>query len=152
MSFRKTMGVTITVGNASYHSITDFNLAIQNTDYLGDPVLDESNIFFVPGRSGPLDLNDVVFGGPTFQYRRIFIIFGGIDDPDDWDARISTYRNLFHGKIVKLTFDNDPTHYWTGRATIEAFDRNRALGSFEFHINYADPYKYLISDDSNGGL
>ena len=109
--------------------------------------MDESNIIFVAGRSGPLDLNDEVFGGATFLYRPIIIIFGGIDDPDDWDGRISTYRNLFHGKNVKLTFDNDPEFYWKGRATIEAFTRHRRLGQFELHINYADPYKYRISNN-----
>lgn len=139
MAFMKTNYVDIIVGGTIYNSLSDFNLAINNTDYIGDPVLDE-HYSFVPGRSGPLDYTNV-FGGPSYKYREIKIQFGGIQESEDWDGWISNFRNLFHGKVIKLIFGNDPNWYYTGRCTVEEFSHNRALGTFYLCINYAYPYK-----------
>lgn len=142
MAFMKTNSVDIIVNGETYNSLTDFGLAIENTDYLESPVQGTNGIVIVPGRSGPLDMVDTVYGGQWFQYRRICIKFGGIDAPEDWDQRISMYRNLFEGQRVKLVFATDPDWYWTGRAKIDAFKHMRSLGIFSFVIEQADPYKY----------
>lgn len=140
MAFMKTNAVDITVNGTTYNSLSDFGLAIQNTDYIGEPIRHQ-NTTIVPGKNGLLDFTDVVFGGPTYQYRPIRIIFGGLEDSEDWDGVISDLRNLFEGKDVQLTFANDPDWYYSGRASIEKFNHNRALGVFEFRINTAYPYK-----------
>lgn len=142
MAFMKTNSVKITVDNTTYDSLDDFGLAIENTDYLESPVQGNTGITIVPGKSGPLDQVDAIFGGQWFSHRRINIKFGGIETPEDWDQRISLYRNLFEGKRVKLVFATDPDWYWTGRAKINSFMHMRALGTFEFAIEEADPYKY----------
>lgn len=142
MAFMKTNSVDITVNGQTYNSLTDFGLAISNTDYLGEPVQGTANLISVPGRSGMLDTTDEVFGGQYFSHRQIKISFGGIEDPTEWDSVISRIRNLFEGKKVQLTFATDPDWYWTGRVSIEKFGHNRALGEFDFCIPYADPYKY----------
>lgn len=142
MAFMKTNSVDITVNGQTYNSLSDFGLAIANTDYLGEPVQDTSNLIAVPGRSGMLDPTDTVFGGPSYTHRQIKISFGGLEDPTEWDSVISNLRNLFEGKKVQLTFATDPDWYWTGRVSIEKFAHNRALGEFDFCIPYADPFKY----------
>ena len=142
MAFMKTNSVDITVNGTTYNSLTDFGLAISNTDYLGEPVQGTGNLISVPGRSGMLDTTDEVFGGQYFSHRQIKISFGGLEDPTEWDSVISRIRNLFEGKKVQLTFATDPDWYWTGRVSIEKFGHNRALGEFDFCIPYADPYKY----------
>lgn len=142
MSFMKTNSVAISVDGFIYDSLTDFGLAIENTDYLGEPVQDTSNRIYVPGRSGYLDLTEPVFGQQWFTYRPIAIKFGGIRTTSEWDSVVSTFRNLFEGKICEITFANDPEWYWTGRVSIEAFQHKRQLGTFNFCINEADPFKY----------
>lgn len=146
MAFMKTNTVTITVGGQNYNSLTDFGLAIQNTDYAGTPVQNESLRIFVPGRPGPLYLDEAVFGGTVYEYRPINIKFGGIRDASMWDAEISTFRRLFDGKIVRVTFATDPNYYYMGKAVIDAFEHHRRLGTFEFQIPYADPYKYAVNE------
>ena len=155
MAFMKTNSVDITVDGQTYNSLTDFGLAIENTDYLDSPVQGTNGIVIVPGKSGPLDQVDDIFGEQWFSYRRIQIKFGGIEVPEEWDQRISLYRNLFEGKKVQLVFATDPDWYWTGRVKIDAFAHNRALGTFDFIIEQADPYKYkditLTTTATSGG-
>lgn len=142
MRFMKTNWVDIEVNGKIYNSLKDFGLAIENTNYIGEPVQDTSNIIFVPGNSKPLDLTDAVFGEQFFQYRPINIRFGGMEHPTDWDQRISLIRNLFEGRIVKLYFYTEQDWYWKGKVHITDFSHTRALGMFNFEIPYADPYKY----------
>lgn len=139
MAFLKTNTVNITVDGTTYNSLDDFGLAIKNTDYIGLPVRDE-HLSFVPGRNGPIDYTPV-FGGPSFNYREIEIEFGGIQGTEDWDTWISSFRNLFEGKEVKLEFATDPGWYYSGRAAVEDFAHKRALGTFTFMIERAYPYK-----------
>ena len=139
MAFMKTNSVDITVDGVTYNSLDDFGLAIKNTDYIGTPVRDD-HLSFVPGRNGPLDYT-YVYGEASFQYREISIEFGGLQDSEDWDTWVSTFRNLFEGKELKLEFATDPGWYYSGRASIEDFGHNRALGTFRLTINYAYPFK-----------
>ena len=134
-------GVTIIVNNNSYHSFNDFGLAIGNNNCIGAPEV-ETHYVDIPGMNGFLDLTETIAGHVVYTSREIKIDFGGQYTRADWDARISTFRNLFHGKIVKVIFDNDPNYYYTGRAFIEDFDRFRELGTFSFVIPKAEPFKY----------
>lgn len=143
MSFMKTNTVNITVDGQTYNSLTDFGLAIGNTDYIGEPV-QPASLIFVPGREKPLDLMDSVFGKQYFTHRKIKINFGAVNPAESWDSVMSNFRNLFSGKTVMLTFANDPDWYWTGRAQLTGFKRRRGLGEFTLDIPYADPYKYKI--------
>lgn len=141
-----TNGVTIVADDGtSYHSFTDFGLAIGNNNYIEAPEYDTYYVE-VPGRDGLLDLTEMITGRPTYRTREINIELGGMGDPNTWDAKISQLRNLFHGHIVKLIFDNDPTYYWTGRAEIIDYDRFRNLGTFTLAIPQADPFKYSVDE------
>ena len=138
----KTNSVKITVDGSTYDSLTDFKLAIENTDCIGTPVRSSANMIEVPGRDGLLDMTDTVFGGEYFTSREIKINFGGLRNSEDWDSVISNFRNLFEGKTVKVEFATMPGWYFTGRCTIEDFGHVRALGTFVFTLPDADPYMY----------
>ena len=140
-----TNGVTISNGSVTKHSFTDYGLAIGNNDYIGEPEY-ETHYVEVPGSSGFLDLSDAISGNIIFHSRAISIEFGAVYARNDWDARISELRNLFHGKKVTLTFDNDPNWHWSGRAEINDFDRFRELGTFTFEIPQANPFKEYNSN------
>ena len=139
MAFLKTNSVDITVDGTTYNSLDDFGLAIKNTDYAGHPIRDE-HYSFVPGRNGPLD-HTGVFGGPSFQYRTIVLELGGMQAPEDWDAWISNFRNLFEGKEIKLELATEPGWVYSGRASIEDFMHKRAIGEFSLVIEKAYPFK-----------
>ena len=138
-----TNGVTIKVGNNTYHSFTDFGLAIGNNNYIEEPSY-ETNYVPVPGRDGFLDLSEAIAGRVIYKNRKISIEFGGMETEMSWDGVISNLRNLFHGKVVQLTFDNDPNWFWRGRAEINDFDRFRNLGTFKLEIPQAEPFKYSV--------
>ena len=142
MAFMKTNTVYITVNGTIYNSLNDYGLAIENTDYIGEPIQGDSGIVIVPGMDGILDTTDAVFGGQWYKYRKISIRFGALKPSEDWDEEMSNIRNLFNGKNIKLTFANDPDWYWSGRCSIKNFSRNRSLGTFDLVINNADPYKH----------
>ena len=140
--FLKTNTAMIEVDGRLFHTLNDLGLAIGNTDYIGDPVQDESMLIFVPGRTQPLDPSETVFGGPVYQYRPISVSFGGIDETTAWDERISRIRNLFDGKNIKISFWTESDWYWQGKARITEFSHVRRIGRFKLEIPYADAYKH----------
>lgn len=143
--------VTLVKTGESYHSLKDWGLIICNNDYLQEPEM-ESYYVQVPGRPGKLDYTDALTGRPVYSTRSIRIIFGGVRERREWDIVISEYRNLLHGNLVKLVFDNDPGYFWQGRATIEEFDRTQRMGTFALAIRDADPYKYSVLDAGSDWL
>lgn len=123
------------------HSFRDYGLWIQNTDYIGDPVLFTQYVT-IPGRSSYLDLSEVIAGRPIYESRHIKIQLAGFKEGFFWDNFMSTMRNTYSGKLVMLIFDNDPAWYWIGRAELTGFQRERSKGAFTLSLPHADPYKY----------
>ena len=60
-----------------------------------------------------------------------------------WPTMYSKVQSLFHGKQVKVIFDDDTEYYYSGRATVSNYTRFQTLGTFTITVN-ADPYKYEI--------
>lgn len=137
--------ITIAKTNESFHTLDDWGLAIGNNNYIGQPT-QHTDFISVKGRNGLLDISEALTGHPTYSSREIRVSLGGIRDTATWDVVISDLRNKIEGKQIKLTFDNDPSHYWFGRCHIEGFDRIRELGTFELTIPNADPYKYNVRE------
>ena len=55
---------------------------------------------------------------------------------------MSNFLNDLHGKSVKVIFDNDPSYYYQGRATVESdYEKGNEIARFTLTIN-AEPYKY----------
>lgn len=135
--------ITIAATNEEFHTLDDWGLAIGNNNYIGEPQ-QHTDFISVKGRNGLLDISDALTGRPTYSSRAIQIQLGGIRQRENWDSVISDFRNKIEGKIIKLTFDNDPAYYWIGRCHIENFDRFRSLGTFTLSIPNADPYKYDV--------
>lgn len=135
----------------SYHTLTDWALAIGNNDYIGD-VVQENYYVDVPGADGFLDFSEVTTGRRIFKSRPINIELGGKKPRNEWDLIISGIRNKIEGRIIKVIFDNDTGYYWTGRAAIKEFNRNREIGTFILSIPKADPYKYRVVDSTDDWL
>lgn len=135
--------VTIQVGSSSYHSINDLGLYIGNYDCVKEPQVD-THIVTIPGRNGYVDLSEAIAGRPIYTEREIEIQFGSLKTPSTWPAQISQIYNLFHGKTIRLIFDDDTDWYYEGRATIEGFAFFRQVGVFTLKVK-AKPFKYAIN-------
>ncbi len=144
-----TNAVSVTVERTGkvYHTLKDWGFAIENTDYIGDPVL-ESRLVTVPGLNRTIDLSEAVTGYPVYTSRVIKIIMGCLHKDSAWDSEISDLRNILHGQMVRLTFDNDKDYYWRGRAQVVDFERMRRLGKVVLELPCADPYKYEKYDST----
>ena len=129
--------------NVAYHTIDDWGLAIVNTDYIKDPE-QETAYINIPFANGFVDASEAVAGRPIYKKREITIKLKGFREIENWDNELSDIRNKIHGKICRITFDNDPDHFWKGRVSVKDFTRQKEVGYFIISIPYADPYKYDV--------
>ena len=138
-----TYGISIYVEDSgkTYHTLDDWDLALGNNNYIGDPEM-ETTYIQVPGRTGLIDASEVISGRRIYKKRSLEFELGGIRDRLDWDGVISAFRNNIDGRVCRLTLDNDKNYYRRGRAYIRGFDRFRDLGTFSLAVPTADPYKY----------
>lgn len=138
-----TYGISIYVEDSgeTYHTLNDWDLALGNNNYIGDPEM-ETTYIEVPGRTGLIDASEVISGRRIYKKRSLEFELGGIRDRLDWDGVISAFRNNVDGRVCRLTLDNDKSYYWRGRVYIRGFDRFRDLGTFSLAVPTADPYKY----------
>lgn len=132
----------------TFDTLKDWGLAIGNTNYIGDPVL-ETFYETVSGLSKTLDLSEVLTGKPVYKSRPINVLLGGKKNRRDWDGFISEYRNEIEGQVVRLTFSNDLAYFWRGRVKVTNFERTREIGMFNLEVPMADPYKYDVLTSSD---
>ena len=96
----------------------------------------------VPGRNGQIDLTEALTGYTVYNNRQIVLELGGRKRSQDWPGFMSNFLNDLHGKSVKVIFDNDPSYYYQGRATVESdYEKGNEIARFTLTIN-AEPYKY----------
>ena len=148
-----TNGATIEIVDTGerFHTLHDWGLAIGNNNCVGD-VEQEKYYVDVPGADGFLDFSETITGRRIFKNRQISIELGGKKPRNDWDIFVEDLRNLIEGREVKIIFDNDSGFYWTGRASVQGFDRNREIGTFTLTVPKADPYKYNVADSTEDWL
>lgn len=146
-------GVTIIVESSdkSFHTYDDWGLYITNTDCIGEPE-QYTKYIEIPGRSGVLDLSEVLTGRQIYKSRPITIKLSGHDNKTAWDSIISTLRNEINGRVCQIIFDNDKGFYWRGRISINDFESIMSLGMFQIDIPAADPYKYSIESSAEPWL
>jgi len=125
----------------TYHTLNTWGLALGNNNYISDPV-QETTYIDVPYRTGLIDISETVSGRPIFKERELSFEVGGLNVRRKWDGIISDFRNKVHGRICRITLDNDLEWYWRGRVYIQDFDRTRELGTFKITMPKAEPYKY----------
>lgn len=138
-----TYGVSIYVEstNKTFHTLDDWNLALGNNNYIGDPQM-ETTYIKIPGRNGLIDASEAISGRRIFTKRSLSFEVGGIHERLAWDSVISGFRNNIEGRVCRLTLDNDRGYYWRGRVYIKGFDRFRELGTLNLTVPSAEPYKY----------
>ena len=122
------------------HTLRDWGAAIINSDVISVP---EPNLTYleVPGRNGRLDLSEALTGDVTYANRTITLQLAGSVSLESWYQKCLHIFNDYHGLAVDVTFDDDPNHYYHGRATVSDPQRVRNGGQFVFSVE-ADPFRY----------
>lgn len=144
--------ITVVSTGVTYNTLDDWGLAISNTDYIGEPDVEET-LIYIPGRSGYIDLSETIAGHPVYTRRKISINVGGmLDDRLRWDNMMSVIRNAIHGQVVRIVFSNDLGYYWQGRCEVTGFKRDRNLGKFNIELKDALPFKYAVVDSQESWL
>lgn len=148
-----TNGLSIYVEDTqkTFHTIDDWDFALSNNNYIGDPQMETSYIQ-VPGREGLIDASEAISGRRIFTKRPLAFNLGGMRERRSWDGIISRLRNDIDGHVCRITLDNDRGYYWHGRVYITDFDRFRGLGSFTLSMPVADPYKISVQSSAEPWL
>ena len=122
------------------HTLRDWGAIITNSDVIGMP---EPNTVLVevPGRSGRLDLSEVLTGDVTYNNREIKLELAAQTNRDRWTETCFHIFNKFHGRVVHVTFDEDPGHFYVGRCSITSPKRVATAGTMVITID-AEPYRY----------
>jgi len=122
------------------HTLRDWGAIITNSDCVGMP---EPNtvLLEVPGRSGRLDLSEVLTGDVTYGNREIKLELAAQTNREKWVETCFHIFNKFHGRVVHVTFDEDPGHYYVGRCSITDPKRIATAGTMTVTVD-AEPYRY----------
>lgn len=123
------------------HTYTDYGLYVTNNDPVEPPEV-KAEYIEIPGRNGQIDLTEALTGYTVYNNRQIVLELGGKKRSQDWPGFMSNFLNELHGQSVTVIFDNDPSYYYVGRATVESdYEKGNEIARFTLTIN-AEPYKY----------
>lgn len=122
------------------HTLRDWGAVITNSDVIALP---EANTILldVPGKSGRLDLSEVLTGDISYSNRELKLQLATQTNKDKWVDTCFHIFNKYHGRVVQVTFDEDPGHYYIGRASISEPERVATAGQLTLTID-AEPYRF----------
>ena len=122
------------------HTLRDWGAAITNSDTISVP---EPNtvLLEVPGRSGRLDLSEVLTGDVSYGNREIKLKLAAETNREEWVDTCFHIFNKYHGRMVHVTFDEDPGHFYVGRASVSDPQRVASAGQLTVTID-AEPFRY----------
>lgn len=97
----------------------------------------------VLGADGMIDMTDALTGYTQYQNRQInfeFIIMAG---RESWPAIYSDLMDTLHGRKVRITFDDDPDYFYTGRVTVGKWDAEKVTAVITMTAE-VEPFKTEI--------
>ena len=141
------MGYSLTfVGddNQSRNTYTDWNLIPESPPVVPTPS-PKTNYVDIPGRTkGPIDLSTIIFNKLT--YERVTGSWNFIMRDDYWytpnrPVLFNTIRSWLHGRTANVTLEEDQSHYFRGRFTVDP--PSGGQGPFVVRINFdLEPVRY----------
>ena len=126
------------------HTLRDWGAIITNTDVIGMPE-PQTILLDVPGRSGRLDLSEVLTGDVSYGNREIKMELAAEVDTERWIEMCLHIFNKYHGRNVQVIFDDDPAYYYYGRASVTDPKRLRRAGQMVLTVD-AEPFKYELAE------
>ena len=103
----------------------------------------------IPGRSGVLDFSEAL--GLFYNNRNIAFTEVCHIPHTLWANKYSQIANKWHGKRVKVIFDDQAEWYYIGRCTCTPLFKDNDTHGVKFEIN-AEPFKYPADRDGNNWL
>lgn len=140
----KSIFTSVTINGC--HMLRDLGLAMSRTDCVQPPE-PKTITQDIPGADGAVDLTESLTGRPLYNNREIKMEFGRGLERNQWPGMYSKVMGLFHGKAVRVIFDDDPDYFYSGRAKVLEYARTQTLGTMVITVD-AKPYK----EELYGGL
>jgi hypothetical protein len=125
----------------SYHSFYSWGLILQKKEI--EPPEPKTNKIEIEGGNGVLDLTDF-FGGVRYKNRLLsFKLAKTHVAQDEFLELYSLVQNAIHGQKMKVILDDDPSHYYYGRVTINEWKSNKNIGEIVIEVD-AEPFKMEV--------
>jgi len=99
------------------HSYWDWGLMMRETPKITSPE-PKTHYVDIPGAHGSLDLTTALTGKVQYKNRKITMEFVTMAGREDWSAISSDILMELQGQLKRITLDDDPLHYYTGRVTV----------------------------------
>lgn len=126
----------ISFGN--YHTWRDWKLYLTGPASVSLPV-PRTEYVDIPGRDGYLDLSTALTGMVNYEAREFSAPLMSMATPEEWPVLYSSILNAIHGQQLKITLDEDPDWYYTGRVELDSPSYD---GTWQFNIvGNVYPYK-----------
>lgn len=125
------------------HSYYEWGLILQHKEIQApEPKINQIEI---EGRDGVLDLSEF-FGEVKYKNRSLSFQFAKKEIMQDgFLALYSVVQNELHGKVMEVILDDDPSHFYKGRVTINEWKSEKNLGQIVIEVD-AEPYKYKVAE------
>ena len=121
------------------HTFDDWNLVLTEKT-IGLPSPKTSSVD-VEGADGVLDTSDILTGEIKFKNRTLEFSFTMLDKYEDFQDKITEIANYLHGQKLRIILDEDDTHYYVGRCSIDQWASDKRIGRIVVKCD-CEPYKY----------
>lgn len=124
------------------HTIRDFGL-LPTAPFLASPPEEQRYEIEIPGLDGTIDLTESTDGHVHYKNRTLPMPHKCIAPREEWSAIYSRLLNAVHGRRVKIILDEDKSHYYVGRVSVQPPD----LQKKQWYVNITanvDPFKYEL--------
>ena len=126
------------------HTLRDWGACITNEDVIGMPAVN-TVLLSIPGRSGRIDLSEVLTGDVSYGNRKLKLVLAAETNVSKWQDTCDHIFNTFHGRQVTVIFDEDPGHFYIGRASVSEPSRVQNAGQLTVEIE-AEPFRYEVAE------
>lgn len=99
------------------HSYKDYGLYPTEKPVIAPPNV-RTYMLEVPGRSGSIDLTEVLTGGVVYGDRNGTFPYKFVGDREDWDNLINRIISDLHGKRMNVMLDEQQGYYYNGRLAV----------------------------------
>lgn len=108
------------------HTFWDWGLLLQEAPVVSPPT-PKTKLVDILGADGSLDLSEILTGKVQYEMREIKCNLTMRGHRDGWSFLYSEILNHLHGKSMEITLDNDPEHYYTGRAEVSEWEPKQTV-------------------------
>ena len=122
----------------NYHSYYEWGLVLKEKE-IQSPKPKVYQIE-VEGGDGVIDMTDF-FGNTKYDNRELsFVFYKPNALPDGFLALMSVIQEAIHGQKMQIVLDDDPSHFYIGRVSINKWKSKKRIGEIVIEVD-AEPFK-----------